>query len=86
VSEEVEKKIKDENIDPYEDDVMTDEERKRRDRENRRIMEMRTMEDILEEMEEMKSREYEMEQFESEKYKELEEELTDMLKNARKYS
>jgi hypothetical protein len=49
-------------------------------------MEMRTMEDILEEMEEMKSREYEMEQFESEKYKELEQELTDMLKNARKYT
>ena len=72
MSEEIEKKIKDENIDPYEDDVMTEEERKRRDRENRRIMEMRTMEDILEEMEEMKSREYEMEQFESEKYKELE--------------
>ncbi len=47
---------------------------------------MRTMEDILEEMEEMKSREYEMEQFESEKYKELEQELTDMLKNARKYT
>lgn len=72
MSEEIEKKIKDENIDPYEDDVMTEEERKQRDRENRRIMEMRTMEDILEEMEEMKSREYEMEQFESEKYKELE--------------
>lgn len=49
-------------------------------------MGLRTIEDILEEMEEMKSREYEMEQYESERYKELEQELTDILKNARKYS
>ncbi len=33
----------------------------------------------------MKSREYEMEQYESERYKELVKELTDMLKNAKKY-
>ena len=34
----------------------------------------------------MKSREYEMEQYESERYKELVQELTDMLKNAKKYA
>lgn len=34
-------------------------------------MEMRTVEDIIEEMEEMRSREYEMEQYEASRYKEL---------------
>ncbi len=43
--------------------ILSEEQQKKRDKENRQFMEMKNVEDILEEMEEIKSREYEMEQY-----------------------